>query len=147
MSTSLCDVCKSRDICGMEGKNMPNCFIPQKRVFIGNAFSLQMIDDTSVITTRRLSQDDVKKLINKFGFISCIGHQDTANIISNLLGIDIPMNRVSIKLESDDDILIVAQVVGGRLPEGATTLPDNITIKFLEVRLSNKSCPFSFCVG
>jgi hypothetical protein len=117
------------------------------RVFIGNAFSLQMVDDFSVIATRPLSTEDVKNLINKFGFISCIGHQDTANVVSNLLGLDIPMNRVSIKLESDDDILIVAQVVGGRLPEGATTLPAGVEIKFIEVRTSNKSCPFAFCVG
>jgi len=117
------------------------------KVFLGNSFSLQMIKVGSVITTRSLSIEDVREFINKFGFTSCIGHQDTANVVSSLLGIDVPMNRVNIKLESDDDILIVAQVVGGRLPEGATTLPDNFTLKFIEVRLSNKSCPFSFCVG
>lgn len=117
------------------------------RVFLGNAFSLQMIKAGSVITTRSLSDEAVRELINKFGFTSCIGHQDTANILSNLLGIPVPMNRVSIKLDSDDDILIVAQVVGGRLPEGATTLPEGVRLEFIEVRLSNKSCPFSFCVG
>lgn len=35
------------------------------------------------------------------------------------------------------DTLYVGQVVGGRLPEGATTLPDGFEIKFIRVEISD----------
>ena len=67
-------------------------------------------------------------------FMSVIGHQDTANVVSAILGIPVDMNRMSVKLESGD-ILYVAQVTGGRLPEGATTIPEGMEIKFLKVTI------------
>lgn len=63
-----------------------------------------------------------------------IGHKDIANIVSNLLGVELPMNREAVKL-SNDDVLIVAQYVGSRLPEGATTLPDMAKIDFYMVSI------------
>ena len=64
--------------------------------------------------------------------VSVIGHVDTANVLSDILGRDVPYNRVSIQLQPGD-VLYVAQVVGGRLPEGATTLPEGFKMKFLRV--------------
>ena len=58
--------------------------------------------------------------------ISVVGHQDTANVLG------VAFNRVSVKLNKGD-VLFVAQVVGGRLPEGCTTLPDGYSFKFLKV--------------
>ncbi len=46
---------------------------------------------------------------------SAIGHQDLADHLN------VPMNRVNTKL-SNNDILYVAQFMGGRLPEGTTML-------------------------
>lgn len=63
---------------------------------------------------------------------SAIGHADTAAVVGGLLGRDLEMARVNVALKSGDT-LYVAQVVGGRLPEGATTLPDGVSIKFLRV--------------
>lgn len=57
---------------------------------------------------------------------SAIGHADTAHV----LGFE--PNRVNVKLGKGDSV-IVAQLVGGRLPEGATTLPDGFAFKFLKV--------------
>lgn len=39
--------------------------------------------------------EDAKELIQKNGFISAIGHEATANIMSELLGADIGLNRIS----------------------------------------------------
>ena len=58
--------------------------------------------------------------------VSAIGHQDTANVLG------VPMNRVNVSLSSGD-VAYVAQIVGGRLPEGSTTLPDGFTFKFVKV--------------
>lgn len=66
------------------------------------------------------------------GLVSVVGHQDLANI----LGVE--YNRASLRLEEGDE-LYVAQVTGGRLPEGTTTLPDGVEIRFFHVRVVYES--------
>ena len=58
--------------------------------------------------------------------VSAIGHQDTANVLG------VQMNRTNVSLASGD-VAYVAQLVGGRLPEGSTTLPDGFMFKFVKV--------------
>jgi len=67
--------------------------------------------------------------------VSAIGHADTAKIVSGLLGIELPANRISIKMTGMEKV-IVAQYSGCRLPEGATILPEGAKIEFWEVSLS-----------
>ncbi len=74
------------------------------------------------------------------GLISAIGHQDTANVLG------VPMNRVNVHL-SKGDVAYVAQLQGGRLPEGSTTLPDGFSFKFIKVSVgtafANNAVSFS----
>lgn len=63
---------------------------------------------------------------------SAIGHADTARIVSGMLGVELPANRVNVKLAKGEK-MIVAQYSGPRLPEGATTLPDGAKIEFVMV--------------
>lgn len=84
--------------------------------YLLNAFSLQMVDVPCTVCFEEV--DALPK-----GLISAIGHQDTANILG------VPMNRINVHL-SKGDIAYVAQLQGGRLPEGATTLPDGFSFKF-----------------
>lgn len=58
--------------------------------------------------------------------ISVVGHQDTANVLG------VKFNRANLKLYKKD-VLYVAQIVGGRLPEGCTTLPEGFSFKFFKV--------------
>lgn len=90
-----------------------------KKVFLLNAFSLQMVDVPCSVTF-----EEVDALPDSL--TSAIGHQDTANVLGY------PMNRVNVHLSSGD-IAYVAQLVGGRLPEGSTMLPDGFTFKFIKV--------------
>ena len=60
------------------------------------------------------------------GLTSAIGHADTAAILG------VPMNRINVKL-SKGDVAYVAQLQGGRLPEGSTKLPDGFSFKFIKV--------------
>ena len=62
------------------------------------------------------------------GLVSAIGHQDTANVLG------VPMNRLNVSL-SKGDVAYIAQLQGGRLPEGATTLPNGFTFKFIKVSI------------
>jgi hypothetical protein len=61
---------------------------------------------------------------------SAVGHADTAAVFSTVLGIPVPCNRVNVSLKPGD-AAIVGQYIGPRLPEGATTLPEGATIKWL----------------
>lgn len=99
---------------------------------LGNAFSLQMLD-----LTEGTSVDFVpvtKEEVAQSGFQSVIGHQDTANVLTSLLGVEVPMNRVSVRI-TPEDTLYVAQVTGGRLPEGATTLPEGMSFAFIKATI------------
>lgn len=69
-------------------------------------------------------------------WVSAVGHADTAAVLSNLLGHEIPVQRVNVTLDEDIQ-LIVAQYRGPRLPEGATELPPGATIEFWQVRRVN----------
>ena len=89
-------------------------------MFLHNAFSLQMLQDFPA--TVRF--EEVEKLPE--GLESAIGHQDTANVLG------VPCNRVNVTLKKGD-IAFVAQLQGGRLPEGSTTLPEGFAFKFLKV--------------
>ena len=102
---------------------------------LSNAFSLQMLGEKESATLKVLevSRNFVSAQLAK-GFISAVGHADTAAVISSTLGIDVEMNRVNVTLTENTD-LYVAQVTGGRLPEGCVTLPEGITIKFYLVKL------------
>lgn len=65
--------------------------------------------------------------------ISAVGHADTAKILGNMLGIDLPMNRVSVKIGDfgdDKTRVIIGQYVGPRLPEGSTELPEGAAIEW-----------------
>ena len=73
-------------------------------------------------------QEARKVSIGPAGLTSAIGHQDTANVLG------VPMNRVNVHL-SKGDVAYVAQLMGGRLPEGSTTLPDGFTFKFIKVTI------------
>ena len=88
--------------------------------FLMNAFSLQMVTEFPCT----VSIEEVNQLPE--GLESAIGHQDTANVLG------VPMNRVNVSL-SKGDVAFVAQLQGGRLPEGSTTLPEGFSLKFFKV--------------
>ena len=91
--------------------------------YLLNAFSLQMIDTFPV----NVKISEVESLPQ--GLTSAVGHPDTAKV----LGVE--YNRVNVRL-AKGDVAYVAQLQGGRLPEGATTLPEGFSFKFLKVELS-----------
>lgn len=94
-------------------------------VYIGNAFSLQMLGQEVTeanLKVTKVDNPDVSKMT------SVVGHPDTAAVLG------VPFNRVNLKLEKGDT-LYVAQLMGGRLPEGTTTLPEGFSFTFFKVEL------------
>lgn len=102
-------------------------------IYISNAFSLQMLGGLpSSIHVTSLTADEVVFEIGGGPWISAVGHPDMAVVISNMLGREVPHNRVNVTLHRGD-FLYVAQVMGGRLPEGCTELPPDIRIEWRRV--------------
>lgn len=105
--------------------------INMKNTYLGNAFSLQMLEDTEVLNQLTVTPVEAGEVAAS-RFTSVVGHLDTANVLADMLGVPVEFNRVSVKLKKGD-VLYVGQVVGGRLPEGAVELPEGFSIKFLKV--------------
>lgn len=92
---------------------------------LANAFSIQMVDwsdrDEVTIRIKKVSKPDLAD------YVSAIGHTDTANVLG------VQPNRINVTMTPETELL-VAQVMGGRLPEGCTTLPEGCTLAFFEVK-------------
>lgn len=99
--------------------------------YLANAFSLQMLPaDGALILAAPAVSSEVPQ-----DAMSVIGHPDTANVVSGILGFEVKCNRISVHLEKGD-ILYVAQYTGPRLPEGATTLPEGAKLSFWKVAIN-----------
>lgn len=90
--------------------------------YLFNAFSLQMLK-TFPCEVKFTKVESLPE-----GLVSAVGHADTAAVLG------VPMNRISVKL-SKGDTAYIAQLVGGRLPEGSTTLPEGFAFKFLKAEI------------
>lgn len=100
--------------------------------YLSNAFALSMVQDGNFSVATLTTEEATQALVS--GFTSAIGHSDIAAVVSKMLGVDAPMNRVNLSLKAGD-VLVVAQYVGPRLPEGATTLPEGAKIVFKMVTI------------
>lgn len=113
-------------------------------IYIGNAFSLQMVQSGANIFVEDITADIAKVEITEglAEAVFCIGHADTARIAAKALNEaaagDIDwvefteeqmFHRVNISLKSDD-VLYVMQIMGGRLPEGCTELPEGVQLQW-----------------
>ena len=121
-----------------------------KKVFLLNAFSLQMLEGDATVRFTEVSYAEVflrghyeERPFNDEGgiptdngtemfwesdLISAVGHRDTARV----LGVE--MNRVDVTLKKGD-VAFVAQLQGGRLPEGSITLPEGFDFKYIKVEV------------
>lgn len=96
--------------------------------YISNAFSLQMLDTSKEVKVNITPISEGEFNGAKAVATSAVGHPDTAAVLG------VPFNRMSLKLEQGDE-LFVAQLVGGRLPEGCTELPQGFKFTYLKVTL------------
>ena len=99
-------------------------------MYLLNAFSLNMLSANADVFVRQVSLAVARNLASTA--VSAVGHADTANVFADVLGTPVACNRVSVTLRHGDTAL-VGQYSGPRLPEGATTLPEGATIKWLVV--------------
>ena len=104
-------------------------------VYLTNAFSLTMIQSFPVtIEINEISETEVKNILDKF--VSAIGHESTAQLLSSKLNKEITFNRISITLTAED-ILIVAQLMGPRKEYKDMTVEEiqNYPIKYFLIKI------------
>jgi hypothetical protein len=63
----------------------------------------------------RISLEEVKSLLQE-DFTSAIGHEGTATLMTRLTGVEIPTNRIVVKMANGDEAIVFR--VLARLPEG-----------------------------
>lgn len=90
--------------------------------YLANAFSLQMLHGDAVLHCSKCDKPELSTLV------SAVGHKDTAAV----LGVE--CNRINLSLSKGDE-LYVAQLVGGRLPEGTTALPEGFKFVWWHITL------------
>ncbi|MEM4004559.1 MAG: DUF1874 domain-containing protein [Desulfurococcaceae archaeon] len=88
-----------------------------KRLYVASAFSLGMLKySPSQLTVVKLDDEGAKRTVEGSEFISIVGHESTAQLMSTLLGVPITVNRAQVQLEPGD-VVLVFQILT-RLPEG-----------------------------
>jgi len=69
------------------------------------------------VVYEKISIEKARKLLKKEQFVSAIGHEATAKLLSQLLGINIPVNRITVFMKPKD--MGIHFFLKQRLPEGA----------------------------
>jgi len=89
-----------------------------EKVYLSNAFSISMLppnDKEHLIKIEEVSVSEVKEILRN-GFISAVGHESTAHLLSEMLETSVESSRIQVKLEKGD-VLVIYQLLQ-RLPEG-----------------------------
>ena len=109
-------------------------------IYLSNALSLGMLDDIetagyATLYLISMSSHEVANLLRANEWESCVGHSDTALLFTSLLGVDVPLRRVTTSLRFGD-VMYVGQYTGPRLPEGAVSLPEGARIRWICARVT-----------
>ena len=107
-----------------------------------NAFSIGMLGPVpehhaASVAFRRITSEQARHILDH-GIESAVGHPSTAVLLSDLLGLEVPANRMSVALMSGERA-IVAQYVGPHLPDGAIKLPSGAEIQWFEIEILERS--------
>lgn len=102
--------------------------------YLTNAMSLNMLPATCGLDVMPLSIEAAR--IELAGEVICaIGHDDTAAVVASELGQPVQAARVTVALVPGD-VAVVAQYIGPRLAEGATSLPQGARLEWRKVTVS-----------
>ncbi len=87
-----------------------------------------MVDEKHYnVVVDEISESDFNSVKNEYP--SAVGHPDTARVLG------VQYNRCNVSLKYGD-MIVVAQLQGGRLPEGATTLPEGCSFKYFTILIT-----------
>jgi hypothetical protein len=78
----------------------------------------------AIIQAEKISVEEAKQILQN-GFISAIGHEGTANLLSKIFGMNIPTNRISVYFEKGD--IGIHFYLKNRLPEGKVLTEEELS--------------------
>ncbi len=116
-------------------------------LYICNSFSLAMLPawrltnvevPSTLVVQPVVDPVDALEMAELHGHkvMSAVGHADTAAVLSSVLERNVTCHRMTVTMEPGD-ILLVGQLTGPRLAEGATTLPVGAVINWLMVSIAD----------
>ena len=76
------------------------------------------------LRVREVSLSEAREMINDRTFTSAVGHESTAQVLSTLLGVEVPPNRIAISLKKGDGLLVFQLLV--RLEEGRVLTSEEV---------------------
>jgi len=82
------------------------------KIIVTNSFSISMLPPTDkmgvLVEFRPISAETVRSWCNQnnVDVVSAIGHADTARIVSGLLGVELPANRISVKMTGMESLVV-----------------------------------------
>jgi Domain of unknown function (DUF1874). len=95
----------------------------QQRLYVANAFSLSMLSKESYLMVKEVDIETVKAMLTQ-PFISAVGHESTAKLLTALLGVEVPYNRIQVRLQKGDRLLVFQLLT--RLEEGRVLDEDEL---------------------
>lgn len=100
-----------------------------KRLILAGAFSVNMLPPFTParINVAETTREDFVRAINRLRHLprlSVIGHKATADVLSQILGFQVPENRVNYTAEDGD--LIAVFIPGVRIEEGKILTEDEL---------------------
>jgi len=75
-----------------------------------------ILTSEGTFTLKSISLEDAKNLVNSNEILSAVGHQSTAEILTELLEVSIPVNRIQFEQQEEQKTLVFK--LNGRAPEG-----------------------------
>jgi hypothetical protein len=105
--------------------------------YLCNSFTLSMIspsliEEGATIKASPITLEEAKSLLQQ-GFVSAVGHESTARVLSSLLGTDVPFNRAQIAITGGDVIVSFQCLI--RLPEGKVLGEDEVIALYNEGKI------------
>ena len=105
--------------------------------YLCNSFTLSMIspsliEEGATIKASPITLEEAKSLLQQ-GFVSAVGHESTAKVLSSLLGTHVPFNRAQIAIKEGDVIVSFQFMV--RLPEGKVLGDDEVIALYNEGKI------------
>jgi hypothetical protein len=96
----------------------------QQRLYIANAFSLGMLPGEVYLRVKEIDAQTTSEILKSQQFISAVGHESTAKLLTALLGVEIPYNRNQVRLQKGDRLLVFQLLT--RLEEGRVLDEDEL---------------------
>ena len=75
------------------------------------------VNSEFTVYLKKISKDQAVEILKNNNFVSAVGHQSTAEVLTAILGVHIPMNRIAVRMGKGD--VGIHFFLKQRLPEGA----------------------------